>query len=117
MYNITLIAIDDKGCTDTIVKPINIEEEWYVYIPNTFTPDGDRYNNDWSISTVGVKSLEVNIFNRWGEIIFTSNDLNFEWDGTYLGLYVPDGTYTYDVNFVTNSGRDRNLRGHVNVLK
>lgn len=117
MYNITLIAIDDKGCTDTVVKPINIEEEWYVYIPNTFTPDGDRYNNDWSISTVGVKSLEVNIFNRWGEIIFTSNDLNFEWDGTYLGLYVPDGTYIYDVNFVTNSGRDRNLRGHVNVLK
>ncbi|XOV66850.1 MAG: choice-of-anchor L domain-containing protein [Fluviicola sp.] len=117
IYNITLIAIDDKGCTDTIVKPINIEEEWYVYIPNTFTPDGDRYNNDWSISTVGVKSLEVNIFNRWGEIIFTSNDLEFEWDGTYLGLYVPDGTYTYDVNFVTNSGRDRNLRGHVNVLK
>ncbi|MCR9172405.1 MAG: choice-of-anchor L domain-containing protein [bacterium] len=117
MYNVTLIAIDDKGCTDTITKPINIEEEWYVYIPNTFTPDGDRYNNDWSISTVGVKSLEVNVFNRWGEIIFTSNDLNFEWDGTYLGLYVPDGTYTYDVNFVTNSGRDRNLRGHVNVLK
>jgi len=117
MYNITLIAIDDKGCTDTITKPINIEEEWYIYIPNTFTPDGDRFNNDWSISTVGVKSLEVNIFNRWGEIIFTSSDLNFEWDGTYLGLYVPDGTYTYDVNFVTNSGRDRNLRGHVNVLK
>lgn len=117
MYNVTLIAVDDKGCTDTITKPINIEEEWYVYIPNTFTPDGDRFNNDWSISTVGVRSLEVSLYNRWGEVIFTSNDLNFEWDGTYLGLYVPDGTYTYDVNFVTNSGRDRNLRGHVNVLK
>lgn len=117
MYNVTLIAIDDKGCTDTIMKPINIEEEWYVYIPNTFTPDGDRFNNDWSISTVGVKSLEISIYNRWGEVVFTSNDLNFEWDGTYLGLYVPDGTYTYDVNFITNSGRDRNLRGHVNVLK
>ncbi|GAB5416595.1 MAG: hypothetical protein Crog4KO_33670 [Crocinitomicaceae bacterium] len=117
MYNITLIAIDDKGCTDTIVKPINIEEEWYVYIPNTFTPDGDRFNNNFHVSTVGVRSLQINIFNRWGEIIFTSNDMNFEWDGTYLGLYVPDGTYTYDVNFITNSGRDRNLRGHVNVLK
>ena len=117
MYNVTLIAVDDKGCTDTITKPINIEEEWYVYIPNTFTPDGDRFNNYWSISTVGVRSLEVSLYNRWGEVIFTSNDLNFEWDGTYLGLYVPDGTYTYDVNFVTNSGRDRNLRGHVNVLK
>lgn len=117
MYNITLIAIDDKGCTDTITKPINIEEEWYIYIPNTFTPDGDRFNNDFHVSTVGVRALQINIFNRWGEIIFTSSELNFEWDGTYLGMYVPDGTYTYDVNFITNSGRDRNLRGHVNVLK
>lgn len=117
LYDITLIAIDEKGCTDTIIKPINIEEEWYIYIPNTFTPDGDRFNNDFHVSTVGVRSLQIDIYNRWGEVIFTSNELNFEWDGTYLGLYVPDGTYTYNVNFVTNSGRDRNIRGHVNVLK
>jgi len=116
-YYITLIAYDDKGCTDTIVKPINIEEEWYIYIPNSFTPDGDRHNNDFRISTVGIAQLEVDIYNRWGERIYTSNDLEFIWDGTYDGLYVPDGTYTYSVRFVTNSGRDRNLHGHVNVLK
>lgn len=117
LYYITLVAIDDKGCRDTIVKPINIEEEWYIYIPNTFTPDGDRFNNDFRISTVGIRSLEVDIYNRWGERIFTANDLDFVWDGTYLGVYVPDGTYTYSVQFVTNSGRDRELKGHVNVLK
>ncbi|NRA11959.1 MAG: gliding motility-associated C-terminal domain-containing protein, partial [Crocinitomicaceae bacterium] len=117
LYYITLIAIDDKGCTDTIVKPINIEEEWFIYIPNTFTPDGDRNNNDFRVSTIGIRSLDVGIYNRWGELIFTSPDLNFIWDGTYHGLYVPDGTYTYNIVFVTNSGRDKNLRGHVNVLK
>ncbi len=117
LYYITLVAIDDKGCTDTIVKPINIEEEWYIYIPNTFTPDGDRFNNDFRVSTVGIDRLEIDIYNRWGEVVFTSNELEFIWDGTYLGLYVPDGTYTYSVQFVTNSGRDRQLKGHVNVLK
>lgn len=117
LYYITLIAYDDKGCTDTIVKPINIEEEWYIYIPNTFTPDGDRHNNDFSISTVGIRSLDIQIYNRWGEEIFTSSDLDFIWDGTYEGWYVPDGTYTYVVQFVTNSGRDREIHGHINVLK
>jgi gliding motility-associated-like protein len=117
LYDITLIAYDEKGCTDTIVKQLNIEEEWYIYIPNTFTPDGDRFNNDFHVSTVGIQSLQIDIYNRWGEVIFTSSDMNFQWDGTYLGVYVPDGTYTYSVNFVTNSGRDRNIRGHVNVLK
>ena len=117
MYLVTLIAIDDKGCTDTIVKPINIEEEWYVYIPNTFTPDGDRNNNDFRASTLGVRSLNIGIYNRWGELIFTSPELNFIWDGTYRGQYVPDGTYTYNIGFITNSGRDKKIRGHVNVLK
>ena len=117
MYLVTLISIDNKGCTDTIVKLINIEEEWYVYIPNTFTPDGDRNNNDFRASTLGVRSLNIGIYNRWGELIFTSPELNFTWDGTYQGQYVPDGTYTYNIGFITNSGRDKKIRGHVNVLK
>lgn len=116
-YVVTLIATDQLGCKDTIQKPLNIEEEWYIYVPNTITPDGDRLNNYFSASTVGIKYLEVRIFNRWGEEIFTSNELRFSWDGTYKGLYVLDGTYTYIINFETNSGRVRDISGHVNVLK
>lgn len=116
-YYITLVAIDEKGCTDTIVKPIGIEEEWYIYVPNTFTPDGDRHNNDFRITTVGIKQLEIAVFNRWGEVVFTSNELDFIWDGTYLGTYINDGTYTWKIRFLTNSGRDRTITGHVNMLK
>lgn len=116
-YLITLVAIDEKGCTDTIVKPINIEEEWYIYVPNTFTPDGDRHNNDFRAVTVGIKSLGIGIYNRWGELVFTSNEINFIWDGTYNGLYTPDGTFTYTIEFITNSGREKTIRGHVNVLR
>lgn len=117
IYYITLIAIDEKGCTDTIIKPIDIEEEWYIYIPNTFTPDGDRHNNDFRVSTVGISKIEIDIYNRWGEIVFTENTLDFIWDGTYEGVYVQDGTYTYDIDFVTNSGREKAIKGHVNVVK
>ena len=116
-YLITLIATDHLGCKDTIQKPLNIEEEWYVYVPNTITPDGNRLNNYFSASTIGIKYLEVRIFNRWGEQVFTSNELRFAWDATYKGAYVPDGTYTYIINFETNSGRVRDISGHVNVLK
>lgn len=117
MYEIMLIAIDEKGCRDTIVKPINIEEEWWIYVPNTFTPDGNRFNNDFRVSTIGIKELNVQIFNRWGELIFTENNVNFIWDGTHKGFYVPDGTYTYKIEFLTNSGREKNIHGHINVLK
>jgi gliding motility-associated-like protein len=117
LYYITLVATDEKGCTDTIVKPINIEEEWFIYVPNTFTPDGDRHNNDFRASTIGISTLQISIFNRWGETVYTANDRDFIWDGTFDGVYVPDGTYTYKINFVTNSGRDRMIHGHVNVLR
>ena len=115
-YTVTLIAYDDKGCTDTLSRIIEIEEEWYIYVPNTFTPDGDRFNNDLIISTIGIQTLDVSIFNRWGESIYTSNELEFIWDGTYLGRYVPDGTYTYKIKFLTNSERQKTITGHVNVL-
>lgn len=117
-YYVTLVAIDDLGCRDTIIKPIGIEEEWYIYVPNTFTPDGDRSNNAFSISTVGIQDeAEVYIFNRWGELIYTSDNIRFQWDGTFNDAYVNDGTYTYKIRFETNSGRDRTIYGHVNVLK
>ncbi|MDG2440985.1 MAG: gliding motility-associated C-terminal domain-containing protein, partial [Crocinitomicaceae bacterium] len=116
-YNITLIAYDDKGCTDTIAKPIEIEEEWYIYVPNTFTPDGNRFNNDFRASTVGIQRLSIMIFNRWGEAVFTSEDLDFVWDGSFNGVMSTDGTYTYKINFLTNSERQKTILGHVNLLK
>lgn len=116
-YDITLVAFDDKGCTDTITRRIEIEEEWYIYVPNTFTPDGDRFNNDFRASTIGIQTLDISIFNRWGEAIFTSSDLDFIWDGTFNGWYVQDGTYTYKIKFLTNSERQKTIVGHVNVLR
>lgn len=117
LYYITLIAIDEKGCRDTIQKPINIEEEWYIYIPNTFTPDGNRLNNTFQASVIGIQHLNVFIYNRWGEVVFTSNEPRFIWDGTYDGVLVNDGTYTYSIMLITNSGREKQIVGHVNVLK
>lgn len=116
-YDVTLIAYDEKGCTDTITRTIEIEEEWYIYVPNTFTPDGDRFNNDFRASTIGIQTLGISIFNRWGETVFTSNDLDFIWDGTYGGRYVADGTYSYKIEFLTNSERRKTIVGHVNVLR
>jgi gliding motility-associated-like protein len=116
-YIVTLIATDEKGCTDTIAKPITIEEGYYVYIPNTFTPDGFRFNNVFQASTVGVQTLNVKIFNRWGEIVFESEELDFQWDGTYKGSPVQDGTYIWKIRYFTNSGREILITGHINCIR
>ena len=117
-YVITLIAINDLGCRDTISKLILIEEEWYVYVPNTFTPNDDRMNKVFKGNFIGLKELQIQIFNRWGEMVFTSEDINFEWDGTTPnGEIAPDGTYTYKLSYITRSGVEDKMVGHVNILK
>ncbi len=117
VYIVTLIATDDKGCKDTIQKPITIIEEYYIYVPNTFTPDIDRFNKTFKVSTVNINQLSVSIYNRWGQRIYSSDDVDFEWDGTYKNILVPDGTYTYKISYTARSGVEGKLVGHVNVLK
>lgn len=116
-FDVSLIATNEIGCVDSIQKRIEIEEAYYIYIPNTFTPDKNRYNTTFSAVTTGVNSLSILIYNRWGELMFESDDLQFKWDGVYQGVVAQQGTYIYKVNCVTNSGRELDFYGHINLLK
>ncbi|SFT79358.1 gliding motility-associated C-terminal domain-containing protein [Lishizhenia tianjinensis] len=117
-YYVQLIGEDDKGCIDSITKAIVILPEFYLYIPNTFTPDNDRHNNFFEVSAVNVVEFEIGIFNRWGELIFSSQDVNFQWDGTNpRGNIVKDGTYIYKVKYKSINNDEEIIVGHVNVLK
>nr|WP_294861423.1 gliding motility-associated C-terminal domain-containing protein [uncultured Fluviicola sp.] len=96
-YYVTLVATSYLGCTDTITKEVVILPEVIIYAPNAFTPDGDEFNQTWRIYIEGVDEFdfELQIFNRWGEVIWESHDVNASWDGTYHGQLVPQGTYTW----------------------
>ncbi len=116
-YTVTLIATNQLGCKDTVSKPITILPEYYIYVPNAFTPDGNRSNNYFSASTVNIAKLNVKIYNRWGEMIFESDDLDFAWDGTYKGLKVQDGIFVYKIKYVTTGAIEETIVGHVALIK
>lgn len=117
-YLINLYIEDTLGCKDSTSRLVTIIEEYYVYIPNSFTPnEGNRLNNVFEASTYGVSSLGIKIFNRWGEIVYSSEQLDFKWDGTYQNVPVPIGTYEYEVIFLANNGLKNKILGHVNVIR
>jgi gliding motility-associated-like protein len=119
-YPITLIVTNADGCTDTVVKTIEVFAEIIVFAPNSFTPDGDEYNNDWKIyvSNADLASFNLQIYNRWGEVIFESFDSEVGWDGTYNGVYVQDGTYSWimTIKDLRNDNFYKYL-GHINKLQ
>jgi gliding motility-associated-like protein len=124
-YEITLVAISSFGCTDTAYSFIQINEELIFYVPNTFTPDDDMFNQTFQpIFTSGYDPYDFTllIFNRWGEIVFESHNAEIGWDGTYgsntqIGL-VQDGTYTWKIEFKLTQNDERKISvGHVNLVR
>ena len=96
-YYVTLIATSYLGCKDTVTKEVVILPEVIIYAPNTFTPDGDEFNQTWRIHIEGIDvyDFDLQVYNRWGELIWESHDVNAAWDGTYNGTPVPQGAYTW----------------------
>jgi len=123
VYTVTLTAYSPLGCIDTVSATITINEELIFYVPNTFTPDSDDFNEYFQpVFSSGYDPFDFNlyIFNRWGEIIWESHDASVGWDGTYGtdGREVQDGTYTWKIDFKTTLNDERVLVvGHVNVLR
>jgi gliding motility-associated-like protein len=123
-YQITLIAYTTNGCSDTAKFNIEVQDELVYYIPNTFTPDpNDEFNPVFKpIFTFGFdpNDYKLSIYNRWGELIFESNDVNYGWDGTYNGTHgiVKNDTYTWKIEFKTIPSDERKLlMGSVNLLR
>lgn len=116
-YEITLIATNQEGCIDSISKWIDIAPERYIYLPNSFTPDGDGLNEYFYGRFIGLMSARFYIFNRWGEEVFFSDQLNFVWDASYEDVPVQDGTYTWYLIYEIEKGIYEDLSGHVNVIR
>jgi gliding motility-associated-like protein len=121
VYSVTLIASNEYGCNDTLKQIITIEDRLIYYIPNAFTPNGDEVNQTFKpVFNAGftAEDFTLEIFNRYGELIFETRDPNMGWDGVYGDFIVPEGTYIWKVT-LRERMTDRKVidTGHVTVLK
>jgi gliding motility-associated-like protein len=103
-YNVILIAINEDGCNDTIIKKVSVKEEIIYYVPNAFTPDGDKFNNEFKpvfYSGIDLQSYTMLIFNRYGQLVFETHDVDKGWKGFYgeSDVMSQDGVYTYKIDF------------------
>jgi hypothetical protein len=134
IYSVQLIASNLGYCSDTTTLNISIIPDVLAYVPNTFTPDDDENNNNFYpifSSPISSKDYVFRIFNRWGEIVFETNEVppfptplnasgGFAWDGTseINSKTKQDGTYTWIIEYRTSFNDDKKEKiGHVNLLR
>jgi gliding motility-associated-like protein len=121
-YPVELTAWNYLGCTDKVTVYLNVKSIIIFYIPNTFTPDGDQFNEEFlPVFDSGYDPFDYHlmIFNRYGEMVFESFNAAVGWDGTYgdRGL-VDDGVYTWQIDFKEKHSDKRHMHnGHITVLK
>lgn len=96
-YPIMLTVTTVDGCSDSITIDIEVVSDVIFYAPTAFTPDDDEHNQVWSFYVEGIDNANFNlaIYNRWGEIIWETNDPHAYWDGYYNGVKVQPGTYVW----------------------
>jgi trimeric autotransporter adhesin len=90
-----------------------------IFVPSAFTPDNDGINDAWRPSVRNVVDYELLVFNRWGDILFTTNDPEQYWMGNDQGgeHFVPDGVYLYRLSYSTDKLEAGNITGHVVVIR
>ncbi len=118
-YTVTLEAFNGI-CSSITSQIIIVDVNSMYYIPNTFTPNGDSVNDYFSIIGNGISpdNFEMNIYNRWGSLIYSTTDIYAPWDGTVSGVDVQDGIYVYTFIFkLGNSTEIINKAGNVTIFR
>lgn len=119
-YSVTLVATNQNGCQDTAQGTVIINGIYIFYVPNSFTPDGDGVNEIFRPYGEGIdfSKYTMEIYDRWGELIFKTDAPELGWDGTYKGSPVPVGTYVWKIVAKEQySTIIHDNYGHVNVIR
>ncbi|MBK7668018.1 MAG: gliding motility-associated C-terminal domain-containing protein [Sphingobacteriaceae bacterium] len=119
-YPVVLVVKSDKGCTDTIIRPLVVGEDFGIYVPNAFTPNGDGMNDIFQPKGFGVVKYELNIFDRWGERVFHTTTFEEGWDGSFQGRGekgIEEASYTWLINATSVFGKSHELKGHVTLIR
>lgn len=123
-YAVALVVKSDKGCLDTLVRELVVGEDFGIYVPNAFTPNGDGLNDIFQPKGFGVTKYELNVYDRWGELMFHTNTFEEGWNGakqkkmdvSYPQI-IEEGVYTWQINCTSVFGKSHELKGHVTLIR
>jgi gliding motility-associated-like protein len=118
---VRLVATNASGCTDTITKIVDISPDYTFFLPNAFTPDDDGVNDLFIGNgfTHDMNGFDLSIWNRWGELVFQTNNPKEGWNGKKQGTTIlcPAGVYVYALRVKGPRGKDMDTKGTVMLIR
>ena len=106
----------NNGCRDTACIDIVILCG-DIFVPSAYSPNNDGHNDDLAIFGNCITEIEFRIFDRWGEMVFETRDVNGKWDGKYTGYAVTAGVFVYQLKAKLKNGESVSKTGNITVVK
>jgi len=116
-YQVTYLGDCDNESEGSNEVCLRVPSRAQVFFPNAFTPNGDGLNDVFLYKAALLESVNFEVYNRWGELIFSTNQLDVGWDGTYNGTLASQGTYVYQIEVTDQLGNQFSQQGKVVLLK
>ena len=117
IYSIMQYVSNEFACTDSTDRSITITTGYKIFIPNSFSPNGDEVNDFFKPVGEGITSYHITIFNRWGQQVYASYDYENGWDGrNFSDNIVIPGAYFFKIDLIDEKNYDQHVEGVINVL-
>ena len=116
-FNACLIAYNEFGCSDTACKAVEAIVDPLLDVPNAFTPGRFGRNSFITVTGFGIAKMSWRIYNRWGQMVFETNDRKIGWDGTFKGQAQPMDVYAYTLDVEFSDGRKLRKTGDITLIR
>ena len=118
-YDVLLYVENDFGCSDEIIHSVQVDDEFNVFVPTAFTPNNDGLNDVFEVKGNGVSTFQIRIYNRWGGLVFFSENLEIGWNGIEetSGEVLDNGTYLYNIHVTDYNKKLWVYNGELNLMK
>lgn len=114
----TLTSISPENCIGKDSVKVTVENNFDIFMPSAFSPNGDGLHDDIGFRSLGIETLEeFSIFNRWGQKVFSTNDLNGRWDGTFNGKDQAIGVYVYHIRAIKFLSGEFSTKGNLTLIR
>ena len=116
-YEVKLVIVDENTCQDSTFQSFDVFPYSSYYIPNAFSPNGDGENDVLYLRGMEIAELDFKVFNRWGEVVFETSDINIGWDGAYNSEPLDADVFVYTLGLKYASGVEDFARGNITLVR
>jgi gliding motility-associated-like protein len=117
IYTVEADVTDNNGCVKTISREVEIRKVVNIDVPSAFSPNGDGTNDLYYMNFRNITQMNFRVFNRWGQLVYETDQQDFKWDGEGNNGSLPEGVYVFELDTIDFEGIKVHKKGTITIIR